>query len=230
MTFNSSFYNKHCLPSQAPQFPAVQRLGEEPLPALQPLKLQASTETLPFQPSVQAPAIDIWMIGTDAFHFFTQRPGMQILSRSVFTTHKALNTKHSKSDIQIALDRKSTINPLTKLPPEYHDYADVFLVAESDKLPPHRSYYHKIQLESEEIPDHGPIDWMSRDELLVLKKYLEDNLHKRFIRTSTSSTASSVLFVKKTEGGLRFCVDYRKRNAITVKDKYPVPMIQDTLN
>lgn len=55
-------------------------------------------------------------------------------------------------------------------------------------------------------------------------------MRKGFICASTSSAASPVLFVKKPGGGLRFCVDYRKLNAITIKDRYPIPLIQETLN
>lgn len=66
---------------------------------------------------------------------------------------------------------------------------------------------------------------MLRDELFVLKKYLENNLYKKFISANTSSAASLVLFVKKPGKRLRFCVDYQKLNAITVKDKYLIPLI-----
>ena len=66
---------------------------------------------------------------------------------------------------------------------------------------------------------------MSRDELEVLKKYLEDNLSKRYIRASSSPAASPVLFVKKPGGGLQFCVDYRGLNDLTIKNKYPLPLI-----
>ena len=66
---------------------------------------------------------------------------------------------------------------------------------------------------------------MSRDKLLVLKKFLEENLKKGFIRPSTSPCASPVLFARKPGGGLRFCVDYRALNAITVKNRYPLPLL-----
>ncbi len=148
------------------------------------------------------------MIDADAFQFFIKHLEMQIFSLSIFAIYKALNTKYSKSDIQIDLDKKPTINRLTKLPLEYHNYVDVFLVAESDKLLPHRSYDHKTQLLPGKILDHDSMYWMSRDELLVLKKYLEYNFCKEFIYASTSSTASPVLFVKKPGERLRFCVDY----------------------
>src|SRR5436305_13121341 len=71
---------------------------------------------------------------------------------------------------------------------------------------------------------------MSRDELLVLQKTLNDLLDKGFIRASNSPAASPILFAKKPGGGLRLCVDYRALNALTKKDRYPLPLIQETLN
>ena len=71
---------------------------------------------------------------------------------------------------------------------------------------------------------------MSRDELLVLQKYLKEHLFKGFIRASSSSAASSVIFVKKPGGGLCLCVDYRGINNLTVKNRYSLPLIRETLN
>ena len=70
---------------------------------------------------------------------------------------------------------------------------------------------------------------MSRDELLVLRKTLTEYLDKGFIRVSNSPAAAPVLFVRKPGGGLRFCVDYRGLNKITRKDRYPLPLIYETL-
>ena len=69
---------------------------------------------------------------------------------------------------------------------------------------------------------------MSREELLVLRKTLTELLDKNFIRVSQSSAAAPVLFARKPGGGLRFCVDYRALNAITQKDRYPLPLIRET--
>ena len=71
---------------------------------------------------------------------------------------------------------------------------------------------------------------MSRDEALKLCQYLDENLSKGFIRASRSDAAAPVLFMKKPEGGLCFCVDYWGLNAITVKNWYPLPLISETLN
>jgi hypothetical protein len=70
---------------------------------------------------------------------------------------------------------------------------------------------------------------MSREELLVLRKTLTEYLSKGFIRVSNSPAAAPVLFVRKPGGGLRFCVDYRGLNQITRKDRYPLPLIYETL-
>jgi len=64
----------------------------------------------------------------------------------------------------------------------------------------------------------------------VLKKELEENLGKAFIRVLSSPAASPVLFIRKSSGGLRFCVDYRSFNAITVKNRYPIFLIRETLD
>jgi len=71
---------------------------------------------------------------------------------------------------------------------------------------------------------------MSREELLVLRKTLTELLDKGFIRVSKSPAAAPVHFVRKPSGGLRFCCDYRALNKITRKDRYPLPLIQETLN
>jgi Reverse transcriptase (RNA-dependent DNA polymerase)/RNase H-like domain found in reverse transcriptase len=136
----------------------------------------------------------------------------------------------SLRDIEKALEVKEETDPATKLPPEYHDLLDVFSRKEANKLPPHRSYDHRIQLELEKTPPYGPLYGMSRNQLEVLRDYLKTNLDKGFIRASSSPAASPVIFVKKPGGGLRFCVDYRGLNALTVKNRYPIPLIQETLD
>ena len=70
---------------------------------------------------------------------------------------------------------------------------------------------------------------MLRDELLILQKTLTDLFDKGFIRVSNSLTAAPVLFVKKPRGGLRFCINYRGLNRVIKKDRYPLPLIYETL-
>ena len=70
---------------------------------------------------------------------------------------------------------------------------------------------------------------MNKEELLYLRKTLTDLLRKNFIRVSKSPAAAPVLLVRKPGGGVRFCVDYRGLNELIVKDRYPLPLIRETL-
>ncbi|KAL0345764.1 UNVERIFIED_CONTAM: Transposon Tf2-12 polyprotein [Sesamum radiatum] len=71
---------------------------------------------------------------------------------------------------------------------------------------------------------------MAPVELQELKKQLEELLEKGFIQPSTSPWGARVLFVKKKDGSMRLCVDYRQFNRVTVKNKYPLPRIDDLLD
>jgi len=70
---------------------------------------------------------------------------------------------------------------------------------------------------------------MSRDELLVLRKTLIDLLDKGFIRVNNSPAIALILFIKKPKRGLRFCIDYKGLNRVIKKDRYPLPLIYETL-
>jgi len=70
---------------------------------------------------------------------------------------------------------------------------------------------------------------MSKDELLVVKKYINEHLNKGFICPSMLLAAAPILLVKKPRGGIRFYINYRGLNAITIKNRYLVPLIRKTL-
>ncbi|MBW0516065.1 hypothetical protein O181_055780 [Austropuccinia psidii MF-1] len=117
---------------------------------------------------------------------------------------------------------------LKVVPPFYHKYLDVFSKVKAKKLPPHRAYDHHIELEGL-LPPVGVIYSLSKNESETLRAYISANVEKGFIRPSSSSTRAAVLFVKKKEGGLCLCVDYRKLNAVTRKNRYPVPPMNQLL-
>jgi len=71
---------------------------------------------------------------------------------------------------------------------------------------------------------------MSDAELKEVRKWIDENLSKSFIKASSLSAASPILFVKKKDSSLRLCVDYRALNDITIKDRHPLPRIEKTLN
>jgi len=71
---------------------------------------------------------------------------------------------------------------------------------------------------------------MSRDEILELRRYLNENLSKDFIQVSHSQMIIFVLFIKKLEEELCFCMNYRDLNAVTIKNRYSLSLISETLN
>ena len=71
---------------------------------------------------------------------------------------------------------------------------------------------------------------MTEEELEVLKEWLTDNLKKGYIEASSAPFASPILFVQKPSRGLRLCIDFRKLNAITRKDRYPLPLLDEVLS
>jgi hypothetical protein len=95
-----------------------------------------------------------------------------------------------------------------RLPAAYRDYIDVSSKVALDQLPLHRLYDHKIQLEADNNLGFHPLYKQTAAELLATKQYLIENLGKGFIDHSQAPFASSILFVKKANGSLRFCIDY----------------------
>ena len=132
-------------------------------------------------------------------------------------------------DVEKALAPKPQIDPALKLPPHFHAFLAMFDPKKAKLLPPHRPDDHKIELLPGKTPPAARAYPMSTEELRVLRQYLIDELRKGYIRPSTSPAAAPVLFAKKPGGGLRFCVDYRALNAITIKNRYPLPLIRETL-
>ena len=94
-------------------------------------------------------------------------------------------------------------------------------------LPPDREIVFSIEL----MPGTAPISRapyrLAPAELKELKVQLEDMIEKGFIRPSHSPWGAPVLFVKKKDGSLRLCIDYRGLNKVTIKNKYPLPRIDD---
>ncbi|MBW0573657.1 hypothetical protein O181_113372, partial [Austropuccinia psidii MF-1] len=114
------------------------------------------------------------------------------------------------------------------VPSAYHQYLDVFSNMKAEKLPPHCACDHHIELEGS-LPPVGVIYSLSNQESDTLSAYISENVEKVFIRPSSSSTGAPFLFVKKKDFGLHLCVDYRKLNAFTRKNKYPVPPMNQLL-
>ena len=117
---------------------------------------------------------------------------------------------------------------LSKVPDVYHDLAEVFDKDLAVVLPPHRPYDCGINLLPDAKLPTGRMYNISLPERESLEKYISEGLATGIIRPSTSPLAAGFFFVKKKDGSLRPCIDYRQLNDITVKDKYPLPLISST--
>ncbi|MBW0522389.1 hypothetical protein O181_062104 [Austropuccinia psidii MF-1] len=114
------------------------------------------------------------------------------------------------------------------VPSAYHQYLDVFSKVKAEKLSPHRACDHHIELEGS-LPPVGVIYVLSKQESDKLRAYISENVEKGFIWKSSSSTGAHIVFVKKKDSGVCFCVDYCKLDAVTRKKKYPVPPMNKIL-
>jgi hypothetical protein len=104
------------------------------------------------------------------------------------------------------------------------EFADVF-PDELPGMPPDRDVEIVIELQPGTTPISKRSYRMPPKELVELKTQLQELLDKGYIRPSSSPWGCPTLFVKKKDGSLRLCVDYRPLNAVTIKNKYPLPRI-----
>ena len=110
--------------------------------------------------------------------------------------------------------------------PMVSEYLDVF-PEELLGMPPDRELEFAIDLVPGTAPIYKKYYRMPSSELVELKKQLDEMLQKGYIRPNSSPWASPAIFVDKKNGSLRMCVDYRQLNDITIKNKYPLPRIDD---
>ena len=109
-------------------------------------------------------------------------------------------------------------------------YRDVFPKDLPSGLPPKRDVDHRIELvPGSEPPTKAPYR-MSPAQLDELKKQLNELIDHQFIQPSKSPFGAPVLFVKKKDGSTRMCIDYRALNKITIKNKYPLPRVDELLD
>eukprot|EP00253_Pinus_taeda_P028245 PITA_28245 len=119
-------------------------------------------------------------------------------------------------------DKSASLNNI----PIIQEFTDVF-PEEIPGLPPRRNIDFTIEL----VPGAAPVSRapyrMSTPELTELKMQLQELLDKEYICPSVSPWGAPVLFVRKKDGTLRMCIDYRQLNKLTIKNKYPLPRIDE---
>jgi len=119
-------------------------------------------------------------------------------------------------------------DPLSNVPMGFRQYLGIMGKEAADALPEHRPYDCKIELKEGATAPWGPIYPLSEEELRTLREWLKEMEKTGKIKRSTSPTGSPILFVPKPNGrGLRLCVDYRGLNAVTIPNRYPLPLMQE---
>ena len=142
----------------------------------------------------------------------------------------------SRADLEVhrAALEKPKADPRTLLPREYYNYLDLCDPSRKvhRKTPrSHRKFNISLKPGTDIHRDVGysPLRRMSDAELREVKRALDEHRAAGNISPSSAPIASPVLFVRKADGTLRFCVDYRRLNSITEKDRYPLPRIDEIL-
>src|SRR5258707_9619368 len=161
-----------------------------------------------------------------------QEAGGEMFLLSPSSVQQTPNPFHTSPD-WLKAKAASTAQPedtLSGVPQEHHKFCDVFSGEKANTLAPHQLYDLKINLEEGAKLFHGPIYLLSPLELTALREFLEENVRNGFIHPSKSPWGSPVLFIKKKDGSLCLCIDFRALNRVTEKDCYPLPLIPDLLN
>ena len=119
----------------------------------------------------------------------------------------------------------------TEILVEYYDYSNVFLAENAAELPENTGMNeHAIKLEGDKQTLFRPIYSLGSVELKMLKIYIKTNLANGFIRLSKSPAGTLILFDWKSDRSLRLCVDYWGLSNITIKNKYPLLLIGESLD
>ena len=159
----------------------------------------------------------------------TNKGFIDCFNRTVILTHHHGKTiKVSAQERKISRQprlNKVDISELSKVP-VVCEFPDVF-PEELPGMPPDREIEFRIELAPGTAPIYKKPYRMAPSELVELKKQIKELLDKGFIRASSSPWGSPVLFTKKKDGTLRLCIDYRALNMVTIKNKYPMPRIND---
>ncbi len=177
-------------------------------------------------------SMNITMIKTATYKMLVKWSDIKIFAVIVLKIDQLITTVENKSE-EVNLHKLFHVEVLKqvkiKLLSEYHNYLNIFDRAMIDQLSLHCFYDHKIELINEETFSRSRLYQMFNHKLQKIKKYLINHLNKEFIFFSFASYISLILFIEKKDDSLRFCVDYRKLNALIKRDHYSLSLIDETL-
>jgi len=162
----------------------------------------------------------VTLINAYAFIHMSKMQGSECFCLQV-TTPKAMGRSTATTPTPVNLDG---------IPEEYHNFADVFSKSQASVLADHHPYDPKITLKDGATRPFGPIYSVSQEELLALRKFIDENVAMGFIHPSHSSHGAPVLFIWKKDGSLHLCCNFWGINQVSKKDWYPLLLINDLLD
>lgn len=163
-------------------------------------------------PTVRAPKQDVKLLSAMQFKKGVRRDEESYLAiLKEYDDEELSNEDEVPTEVQDVLD----------------EFKDVMPNALPKKLPPQRVVDHQIELEPGAKPPAMSPYRMAPPELAEMRRQLKELLNAGFIRPSKAPFGAPVLFQKKKDGSLRMCIDYRALNKVTIKNKYPIPLVAD---
>jgi len=180
----------------------------------------------------------IWSINAASFKTllnYSKKNKIKVFALFMMNINRkiAYNTQCDLTTLNISLINKMTQNLKdikAKLSLKYHKFLDVFDQAQLSKLFFHRFYDYKIELINDSTFSRCWVYQMFSVKLLKVKKYLNENLLKRFITSSQIFYFFLILFAFKANEDFRFCVNYQKLNVIFKRNKYSLSLINEIID
>ena len=122
---------------------------------------------------------------------------------------------------------KSEVEAKKLVPEKFHKWIKVFSKKQSERMPTRKIWDHVIDIKEGFVPRKGKVYLLSRKEREEVRKFIQEQLRKEYIRPSKSPQTVLVFFVGKKDGKKRMVQDYRYLNEWTIKNNYPLPLISD---
>jgi len=187
---------------------------------------------------IQEKLFSIWSIDAASFktllnHLKKNKIEVFVLFMMNINRKIAYNTQYDLNALNISSINETAQNLKdikAKLSLKYHEFLDVFDWVQSNKLLSHCFYDHKIELINDSTSSCCRVYWMFSVKLLKVKKYLNENLSKKFITSSQTLYFFFVLFVLKANENLQFCVNYWKLNVIFKRNRYFLSLIDEIID
>ena len=187
---------------------------------------------------IQEESFLIWSINAASFKTLlnhSKKNKIEVFALFMMNINKEImyNTQCNLNALNVSLINEMTQNLKdikAKLSLKYHEFLDVFDWVQLNKLSSHCFYDHKIELINDSTFFCCQVYWMSSVKLLKVKKYLNENLSKKFITFSQTLYFFFILFTLKANEDLRFCVNYWKLNVIFKRNRYSLSLIDEIIN